>query len=94
MLSTLARINEICGAPWANVDFQRATWFIPAERAKGRRALTIHLSAFSARLLRELHGLTGDTPWLLPASGSEPARHVATSLIQNAIGYRQSIDPE
>ncbi|WP_228881263.1 tyrosine-type recombinase/integrase [Paraburkholderia saeva] len=89
MLSTLVRINEICAAPWTNVKFAQATWFIPAERAKGRRALTIHLSSFSVRLLRELHALTGHTPWLLPGGKNRP---VATSVIQNAIGYRQSID--
>ena len=92
ILSTLTRINEICAAPWTNVNFAQATWFIPAERAKGQRALTIHLSGFAVRLLRELHALTGHTPWLLPASSKQSGQHrpVATSVIQNAIGYRQS----
>jgi hypothetical protein len=89
-LATLVRINEICAAEWrTHINFEKATWFIPASQSKNRRAFTIHLSAFALRLLRELRELTGHTPYLLPHTkeGGKPA---TTAMLQCAIGSRQS----
>jgi integrase len=89
-LATLVRINEICAAQWrAHIDFEKATWFIPASQSKNRKPFTIHLSAFALRLLRELHTLTGHTPYLLPHT-KDAGKPVTTAILQCAIGSRQS----
>lgn len=88
MLSTLARINELCAAPWSNVNLREGTWFIPAEQSKNGRAHTIYLSTFARKQLAELHLITGHTPWVLPA---DPVRPVTTAVIQCQLGYRQCI---
>ncbi|QGZ64356.1 tyrosine-type recombinase/integrase [Paraburkholderia acidisoli] len=63
----MVRINEICAVRWReHINFAKATWFIPPERAKNKKGHTVHLSAFSMKLLRELHTVTGRTPFLLP----------------------------
>jgi integrase len=89
-LATLVRINEICAAKWKeHIDFKKATWFIPASHSKSRRAFTISLSAFALRLLRELHGLTGHTPFVLPHS-SRTDSPATTAMLQCEICSRQS----
>ena len=89
-LATLVRVNEICAAQWrAHINFEKATWYVPASQSKNRKAFIIHLSAFALRLLRELHELTGHTPYLLPHTkkADGPA---TTAILQCAIGSRQS----
>ncbi|MFX1674546.1 tyrosine-type recombinase/integrase [Paraburkholderia sp. A2WS-5] len=89
MLSTLARINEVCAARWReHIDLKKATWFVPPEQAKNSRGFTIHLSPFALRLLRELHELTGHTPYVLPHT-RDNTKPVTTAVIQCAIGMRQ-----
>lgn len=89
-LATLVRINEICAAQWrAHINFEKATWYVPASQSKNRKAFTIHLSAFALRLLRELHELTGHTPYLLPHT-RQAGKPATTAILQCAIGSRQS----
>jgi integrase len=84
------RINEICAAQWrAHIDFEKATWFIPASQSKNRKAFTIHLSAFALLLLRELQELSGHTPHLLPHT-KQAGKAATTAILQCAIGSRQS----
>jgi len=47
MLSTMVRINELCAAPWPNVDLRAGTWFIPTDQSKNRRSHTVWLSDFA-----------------------------------------------
>lgn len=66
------RINELCQAAWAEIDWDRREWTIPAGKTKSRREITIALSRYSLGLLRELQTLTGHTAWLYPGvSNSE-----------------------
>ncbi|HEV3427422.1 MAG TPA: tyrosine-type recombinase/integrase [Paraburkholderia sp.] len=59
MLATLVRINELRAARWKeHINFKAATWFIPSDQAKNRKAITVHLSRFALRLLHELYAIT------------------------------------
>ncbi|WP_158952768.1 tyrosine-type recombinase/integrase [Paraburkholderia acidisoli] len=90
-LATMVRINEICSARWReHINFAKATWFIPPEHAKNGKGHTIFLSAFSMKLLRELHTMTGRTPFLLPHP-HDSAKPYTTAILQCAIGARQSL---
>nr|WP_279571368.1 site-specific integrase [Paraburkholderia sp. BL10I2N1] len=91
MLSAIVRINELCAAPWSNVDLRAGTWFIPADQSKNRRSHTVWLSDFTQACLAELHAMTGHTPWLLPANRERP---ITTSVLQSAFSYRQSAAKE
>jgi len=57
------RPGEIRLAEWPEFDLDGATWQIPAERMKGRRAQKaahiVPLARQAVDLLRELHRLTG-----------------------------------
>jgi integrase len=90
MLATLVRINELCAARWKErINFKAATWFISSDQAKNRKAITIHLSRFALRLLRELYAITGRTPFVLPHPDDATAP-CTTAVPQWAIVARQS----
>jgi integrase len=48
LILTAARSGEIRGARWSEVDFQTATWTIPAERMKAGKAHVVPLSPAAA----------------------------------------------
>jgi integrase len=51
---TAARTSEVIGARWAEIDFDAATWTIPAERMKADKEHRVPLSAAAIELLRGL----------------------------------------
>jgi len=65
-LSTLARIGEVLGARWADVDLNRRTWRLP--NTKNGKDHTVTLSDYAALQFGQLHQATGLTPWCFPAS--------------------------
>jgi integrase len=52
MLMTLARRQEVAGMTWREVDLDRATWTLPAVRAKSDRAHVVPLSRQACALLQ------------------------------------------
>lgn len=65
-ISMTCRINELCQAAWAEIDWNTRQWKIPARRTKSDRSITVSLSDYSIGLFRELHSITGHTRWLYP----------------------------
>jgi integrase len=51
LVLTGARLNEIGRMTWAEVDFDRKLWTLPAERAKNGRALALPLSDQALEIL-------------------------------------------
>jgi integrase len=70
ILATGARVGEVMGATWADVDTESATWHLP--ETKNGRAHTIHLSAFALAqfttlaLHREADKDGKPLPWVFP----------------------------
>jgi integrase len=88
MLSTMCRVGELSVARWANVNFEKAEWFIPRTDVKGRfGSLTIFLSAFALDQFRQLHALTGHSEWCFPSRLRED--HIDVKSISKQIGDRQ-----
>ena len=54
---TAVRSVEARGATWAEVDFDAATWTIPAERMKGKREHVVPLAPAALAILAERRGL-------------------------------------
>jgi integrase len=54
LILTATRANETLGARWSEIDFETATWTIPAERMKGGRAHTVPLAPAAIALLKAL----------------------------------------
>lgn len=66
VLLTMCRKGELLLAKWPEVDFEAATWTIPAERMKARRQHVVYLSQQVIDLLVGLKTCAGSSPYLLP----------------------------
>jgi len=90
-LGTLCRIGELLMTEWKHVDFEQRTWFIPAANTKGERGRKsdqlVYLSDFTLAQFKQLHALTGDSPWAFPARIKEG--HVCEKTVSKQVGDRQ-----
>ncbi|HHS7808884.1 TPA: tyrosine-type recombinase/integrase [Pseudomonas putida] len=90
-LSTLCRIGELLKTEWRHVDLVKGTWLIPSANTKGQRGKRqdhhVFLSQFALRQFKELHTLTGETPYAFPATNN--TSHVCTKTVSKLIGDRQ-----
>lgn len=83
------RPGELRTAAWDDVEWDTATWRVPAEKMKMKRPHSVPLSRQALDVLRELRGITGEAPWLFPARGDK-ARHEgprALSTALRSLGY-------
>jgi integrase len=62
----MCRKGELLQATWKEVDFEAATWTVPAERMKARRPHVVYLSQQALDLLVGLKTCAGSSPYLLP----------------------------
>jgi integrase len=83
---TFARPGEIRKAEWSEIDLGEALWRIPAERMKMRREHLVPLSRQTTEILRELHPLTGCSPYLFP-NGRGINRPMSENAITAALRY-------
>jgi integrase len=61
------RPGELRAAQWAEFDFEKAEWRIPASRMKARVQHIVPLSTHAVAIFRELQPLTGRFPFTFPS---------------------------
>jgi integrase len=61
------RPGELRHAEWVEIDFDTATWSIPAGKMKMKNPHIVPLSPQAIAILRELHTLTGERRYLFPS---------------------------
>jgi integrase len=66
MWLTLCRPSEAVGARWKEFDLEAAVWRIPAERMKKRKEHVVPLPRQAVRVLRNMHGVTGQHDHVFP----------------------------
>ena len=59
LVLTAARSGEVRGMRWREVDFESATWVVPASRMKSRREHRVPLSSAAVAVLERVLGLRG-----------------------------------
>lgn len=84
MLATAQRKAEVCRARWEDIDWEEAIWTIPPGNSKNGKQNEVPLSSFALELLRRLHELTGETPYLVP-SQRHPERHICRQSVNQSI---------
>ena len=57
LILTAARSGEVRGAEWSEIDFEQATWTVPASRMKAKREHRVPLSAAALAVLAEVRNL-------------------------------------
>jgi integrase len=60
LILTASRSGEVTGARWPEIDFESATWTVPAERMKARKEHKVPLSEQALDLLRGLYTEDGN----------------------------------
>jgi integrase len=74
------RPGELRAAQWAEFDFDKAEWRIPASRMKARVQHIVPLSTQAVAILRELQPLTGRFPFAFPS-----VRSLYRAMSENAV---------
>ena len=95
VMLVFVRSTELRGGQWHEIDWQAKTWTIPAERMKLPRVHVIPLSDWTLELLQELHGHTGQTPYLFP-SRTKAAGFISEATLNRIIerlGYKGTATP-
>jgi integrase len=80
----LLRPGELRQAEWTDIDFEEATWFIPAERMKMRRPHRVPLSRQVIAMLRELHEHTHWWKYLFPCLG-KPRKAMSENAVNQGL---------
>ncbi len=73
MVLTASRAGEVRHADWSEIDFESATWIVPASRMKAAREHRVPLSDKALEILRDAWDLTGGEGLILPAKRSGAA---------------------
>lgn len=82
LLLTFVRTRELRGARWAEIDWDKADWRIPAERMKMKELHIVPLSKQAIAVLRALQTESGDRPYLFPNE-----HNPATFMSENTMLY-------
>ncbi len=93
LLATGLRPSEVCAAQWREIDLEAASWTIPAERMKYKRAgdHIVYLSTFAIDLLRQLRkGQRGRPRYVFPAPGGTKG-YMTPEALRGAYGSIEGI---
>lgn len=79
LILTGVRSGELRRATWAEIDWDEATWTIPAEHQKlkpnqARVPWVVPLTPRAVELLRELEAIGEGSPYVLPSPSNQPAK--------------------
>lgn len=84
LVLTACRKSEVTGARWAEIDKDRQTWVIPAERHKMGREHSVFLSVEAIELLDEARDLSMGSEFVF-ASHKKPGVSMSSSTINQAL---------
>jgi integrase len=86
---TAARPGETRHATWSEVDFDKATWFVPAVRTKMRRGHEVPLSKQALAVLELMKPISGRVDFIFPAirSYERPLSENAMNSALRRMGY-------
>lgn len=84
-LLTMVRPKEAVSAEWAEIDFDKKTWAIPAEKMKGgKRSHIVPLSRQAIALLEKIKSITGYDRFVFQ-SGKNPNKSMNPQTANRAI---------
>lgn len=85
------RPGELRRAEWAEFDFDKAEWRIPAARMKMREQHVVPLSSQALAILRDLHARTGRYRLVFPSitSRERPMSENTVNAALRRLGYAQ-----
>jgi len=91
IILTAARSGEARGARWDEIDFDRGTWTVPAERIKMAKEHVVPLSAPALVLLRRLHATRVSAELVFPTYTGKPISDAAVSKVMREMGSTATV---
>ena len=82
---TAARTGEVLGATWAEIDFEKRTWTVPALRMKAGREHRVPLSSRAVEVLNETKKLGSD--YLFPGQRGGKLSGMAMAMLLRRMGH-------
>jgi integrase len=82
---TFVRTNELRSATWAEIDFDKAEWTIPADRMKTKMPHHVPLSLQAVEVLGKLREMNSKWPWVF--LGRAPTKPMSKNTMLFAL-YR------
>jgi integrase len=94
LLSTGARKGEVLAARKTHINFDEATWSLPAENVKNRKAFVIPLAPQVLEWFRQLIAFAGDSEWIVPGRRRrDPASPGSVNCAINALDLKFRMHP-
>lgn len=89
LMLTGLRTIELRASEWADIDFEKGIWNIPAERMKMRRPHIVPITNQVKKLLEEVHQLTGRGKYVFPGrnDAGKPMSEASINQVIKRIGY-------
>lgn len=83
------RPGELRHMEWVEIDFDAATWSIPAEKMKMKQPHLVPLCTQALEIIRDLQQLTGSSKYVLPSErgNSRPISENTVNVALRTIGY-------
>ncbi len=78
------RPGELRRAEWAEIDFDRAEWKIPAGKMKAKTTHIVPLSTQAVQVLREIHAYTGEGKYVFPSFRTQE-RAMSNNTVNGAL---------
>ena len=85
LVLTAARSGEARLARWEEIDFEAATWTIPAERMKAWRVHRVPLSTRALEVLREAQEINDGSGLLFPSATGRTLSNVTLSKLMKQL---------
>lgn len=83
LLMLALRKQELTGAAWSEIDFDKGEMLIPAGRMKTKKDHLVMLPNQAIEMLRELQRLSGGSPWVMPMP-TDPTRAMHSNNLSGA----------
>jgi integrase len=90
VILTAARAGEVLGATWDEINFDTATWTVPAARMKSGREHKVPLSPAAVELLRALY-VEDANPHVFIGPRRETLSHAALTAVLRRANYSQTV---
>ena len=84
---TAARSGETLGVTWDEIDFDTATWVVPASRMKRGKPHSVPLSGAAIAILRAQEAARGKNPYVFPGGRPrQPLSLMAMTMAMRRLG--------
>ena len=81
----MLRPGELVGGRWDEINFDKAEWYIKAERMKPGFDHVVPLPRQAVELIKKLHDFSGNGEFMFPSSSRGRGEHITTATLLMAL---------